>query len=384
MTNSTLLTALCVVSLTLPASANLLAGFDINGDTGPTQAGYAALNGNLTTDSGTASGITVAYTLSSAGDFGRNRGGGGTLAANPREALLQDFVFGSSTVNLSVNITGLAPNTRYRVRTYNYDRTASNNALGLWFTGNDTTFNSNNNLITGHRNLQADATNVHQDLFLTSNGSGAIDLITRGANSTSSLLNGVEVYELQSTIPLATFDANADGTVAAGATALGFSGTTATATTAGLTLNLTTDRADNLRSRGASGDELLDDFAFATDLMTLSLSGLSIGQTYEMTLYAQDLTANMGDITRWDIDAGSGSFTAISTAHYNNQSEGAADLTFLVTPTATTINFSGSGDGASNLVYFNGLSVSSVVPEPGTLALFLMAGMGLAAFRRRR
>ena len=384
MTNSTLLTALCVVSLTLPASANLLAGFDINGDTGPTQAGYAALNGNLTTDSGTASGITVAYTLSSAGDFGRNRGGGGTLAANPREALLQDFVFGSSTVNLSVNITGLAPNTRYRVRTYNYDRTASNNALGLWFTGNDTTFNSNNNLITGHRNLQADATNVHQDLFLTSNGSGAIDLITRGANSTSSLLNGVEVYELQSTIPLATFDANADGAVAAGATALGFSGTTATATTAGLTLNLTTDRADNLRSRGASGDELLDDFAFATDLMTLSLSGLSIGQTYEMTLYAQDLTANMGDITRWDIDAGSGSFTAISTAHYNNQSDGAADLTFLVTPTATTINFSGSGDGASNLVYFNGLSVSSVVPEPGTLALFLMAGMGLAAFRRRR
>ena len=384
MTNSTLLTALCTLSLTLPASANLLAGFDINGDTGPTQAGYAALNGNLTIDSGTASGITVAYTLSSAGDFGRNRGGGGTLAANPREALLQDFVFGSSTVNLSVNITGLAPNTRYRVRTYNYDRTASNNALGLWFTGNDTTFNSNNNLITGHRNLQADATNVHQDLFLTSNGSGAIDLITRGANSTSSLLNGVEVYDLQSTIPLATFDANADGAVAAGATALGFSGTTATATTAGLTLNLTTDRADNLRSRGASGDELLDDFAFATDLMTLSLSGLSIGQTYEMTLYAQDLTANMGDITRWDIDAGSGSFTAISTAHYNNQSEGAADLTFLVTPTATTINFSGSGDGATNLVYFNGLSVSSVVPEPGTLALFLMAGMGLAAFRRRR
>ena len=55
-----------------------------------------------------------------------------------------------------------------------------------------------------------------------------------------------------------------------------------------------------------------------------------------------------------------------------------------MTPTATTINFSGSGDGATNLVYFNGLSVSSVVPEPGTLALFLMAGMGLAAFRRRR
>ena len=381
---------LSAVSLGIPTIAQgdavltPLASFDADGQGGPTQSGFASLDADLLTDSAVQNGITLSFTTDAAGK-GRDRGASGTLTGHPEADLLRDFVYSSTLLNL--DLSGLSSNTRYMARIYSLDRSANNGNIHYLLNGQyatSQTLPGNNSVITAHRTITSSATQSHYDVLVTSGGSGEAHLTMQ--NRQLPFFNGLQLFEAPDTPNLvARFDVDDinDAQTAPGWTQLTFNDsalTTGAATSNGITVTVTTDRTDSLRNRiGADNmDDVVEDFVFGNATMTVEVAGLTAGSMYEVTVYSQDLDGNLDNFFRWELDPGDASTDVLRAAHYNNESVGAADITFFIEPASSTITL--TGEEVNGIIVFNGIEIRAV-PEPATLAL---AALGLGGLRRRR
>ncbi|MCA9247751.1 MAG: PEP-CTERM sorting domain-containing protein [Planctomycetales bacterium] len=191
--------------------------------------------------------------------------------------------------------------------------------------------------------------------------------------------------------PIAHFDMDDDDALSptqSGYTSLDLG--TGFATENGVTLTIAGGLSDD-RDRDELGllvghpdADILRDFAFVaggTDVL-LDLTGLAPYGLYEVTITSFDRTANNGEVSEWFDTSVSGSLLA---THTNNTADpDAADFSFMISASPSgTFRIAADPQAGSNIVIFNSLGISQVVPEPSTALLLGIGLVGLCVRRRR-
>ncbi len=147
--------------------------------------------------------------------------------------------------------------------------------------------------------------------------------------------------------------------------------------------------APGLYSSGSVNDLLNSNFftdAGAAGSITLSFSGLNIGQEYRVQSFHLMDTGNEGSREMFYDAAGANDSAAFEQTYTSGSLSNAVAMTFSFTADAVTQNVSllpvdpGAGIDRS---YLNGIAVYAV-PEPSTTALMVLGGVGAIAFLRRR
>jgi hypothetical protein len=164
-------------------------------------------------------------------------------------------------------------------------------------------------------------------------------------------------------------------------------GTTTLASSAGAVFGTT----DNFGSSSAPFTGLSADYqrlaangAFATSgTLTLTLSGLVVGQTYLFEWWVSDSRAAVGPHRQGTATAGN----AVQLQFNAQGTEGGVGQfaigTFTADATSEVISFSGQSDGVVGAAPQINAFELRVIPEPSTIALLLVGG-ALSILRRRR
>lgn len=398
---ATVMMVLAVSSQTQAALVSV-AAFDVNLDSSAvTQSGFTAINdGDASAAATPYSAIdgAVTLTITNPHNQDRDRGVGGAIAGHPQADLLRDFAFSTNTQSMVVQLSGLNPNQEYVITAFGLDRQFNTNASAAWFSGTVAAGQSANgdNFLTTHQNRTDDASGADFNLILTSSAAGTIDFAGRGAGGVPgagefAFLNGLEVFERPTLTSVIDVDVN---DIASPKTEVGFvpltlsavGSTTGSVTDNGVTVTVTTDRTDTPdRDRNNTpGEDLLDDFIFANDILDVQIDGLVEGQFYELTVFSLDTNGNNGQQSQWLLNG-----EILKTDHFNGT--GVANLdagsftVYLTAPSSSiTLNARNVPGRTGDLLFFNGISIATkVIPEPTTALLGLMGLAGLATRRRR-
>lgn len=221
------------------------------------------------------------------------------------------------------------------------------------------------------------------------------------------------LFDLQGT---ATESATQDGWTALEAPNTNASTFTASATSAPVTATIAATGGGFLAGRSSNGQDRGGDLSNLThedvhgDLiaarggnggMLLTLDGLIVGVETTVTAFHNDANggnsgfAVVGNPVLPTIVSGADLVSATTGAHTNLSRPGVAtssgpyedsDLVpsvIVFTPTSSTTQLLFSSDNSSDFLPVSGITVA-IVPEPSTIALLGLAGIGLVAARRRK
>ena len=132
----------------------------------------------------------------------------------------------------------------------------------------------------------------------------------------------------------------------------------------------------------ASGlEDLLDDFLYNGNPATLTLSGLTPGETYKLRLYVGGFGGSLQDFT-FDDTVGPTLVDDIPRDAGNGSVPGSIDYTYTLGVGDTDLVMTVAPVDGSNTFHFYGFS-NEVVPEPSTLGLGLLGALALVMRRRR-
>ena len=197
-------------------------------------------------------------------------------------------------------------------------------------------------------------------------------------------------------VTIAAFDVN-NG---ASPTQANFEGLASTGAGTQNGVSLTSTVLDEFRDRGPGGggaghilgnpmSDLLRDFGFENDAssVTFDLAGLLPDTEYFVSVYGYDGAGNGGTTTDYFQDMVGG--TPLGTTVNNGPNPDLSEASFFVTSDALggISLIANQRAGTPNIILFNGLSISQVVPEPTSIMLWSLIGLGLAGlglFRARR
>jgi hypothetical protein len=154
-----------------------------------------------------------------------------------------------------------------------------------------------------------------------------------------------------------------------------------------------TGSANGLTNSPVGGNFLAADGAYQTQAIQQTISGLVVGQKYDLSFYwagAQQSGYNGLNAEQWIVSLGN---QTISTALVQNSSHGFTGwmeekFTYTATSTTEVLSFLAHGvpNGVPPFSLLDGVSLKAQVPEPSTIALFF-AGLavvgGASRFRRR-
>ncbi len=163
-----------------------------------------------------------------------------------------------------------------------------------------------------------------------------------------------------------------------------------------LTIDATVDHQLEHRDRGVLGalgtftqSDLLRDFAVSKDgnsqrALTATISGLSAGSFYEVSIWSYDPFASTSFLTSWTAN-GSTVKSGYSQNHGAPLSNSDYQFNFIVAANgAGNVDISGIPQDASDGVRINGIQLATApapVPEPSIVALLLVGVLGLAVTR---
>lgn len=151
--------------------------------------------------------------------------------------------------------------------------------------------------------------------------------------------------------------------------------------------------ANGLTNSPAGGNFLAADGAYQTQAVKQTISGLVVGQKYDLSFYwagAQQAGYNGINSEQWIVSLGN---QTISTALVQNASHGFTGwmqekFTYTATSTTEVLSFLafGTPTGVPPFSLLDGVSLTAQVPEPSTVALFVagLALVGGASRLRRR
>jgi cysteine-rich repeat protein len=282
---------------------------------------------------------------------------------------------------LRVTLRWLEPDTDYVVRLYGHDTADAYGKPTLWFRGDATTLDSDDNaaFLTGHRNVNnLVAGEGYTEVILRSDAEGAISVVGRGldyaGDDRTAVLSAVEVLRPPPTELVARFDVDAAPGVgtAPGATSLSFDDSvewSGEATASGITVRVTSDRIGALHARTAA-DPLLADFIDGRDQLAVDVSGLEPGRLYAFTVYSTDLDHNLYAASRWRVEEPGHEPIVVHDFHMNlHRADAGAAFTFFHRASTTSFRLRGEDVITSlstnpSLVIFNGLDIA-VAPEVG-------------------
>ena len=335
-----------------------------------------------------------------------NRGGvtnGGSLTVAD---VYNDFAFNNfgtpSGMTLTLAGSGIRPNTDYDLTFYSYDDLGTAAAHSVSYTGTSGTVGSAGPLAyTTGVDPTTDGQYAATGTF-TSNASGVltIDMVDTNPGGNDGIrFNALQVDGPAAPsvgAPILRLDFDDAGP---SPTETGFSsyeevvngGTRSFATTAG-TLD---DRAVPLDGGGLTFGELYRDYAFRNDngTITVEIDGLVADELYELTWYIYD--RNNGDTPFGTISPDDAGNTTgdILTWFYDGNLDPVSDdqyaFTGIWSSSDTSLEFDITGT-SGNRVRVNGLELrpvlAEVVPEPASIALWFLLGLGLVGygFLRRR
>ena len=185
---------------------------------------------------------------------------------------------------------------------------------------------------------------------------------------------------------LACFDADGQG----GPTNTGYESIALVTTQNGVTLTITNSTIGNFNNRDRGGsrpaidgrpdEALLQDF-FSLDVgATLTFSGLSANQSYDVTIYSYDAQFANNSTTTWyqdSVDPGN----LLGTITSNVNSPDTSQMTVSLTSNASGEIVVVGGAGSDGRIRFNGIEI---VPEPSSSALAASGLLLLLGQRRRK
>lgn len=191
---------------------------------------------------------------------------------------------------------------------------------------------------------------------------------------------------------------SATGWTSTGYTFVFASGTAATTGAKGVYGNVKlwgpgTGAANGLSNSPVGGNFLAADGAYQTKAIQQTISGLVVGQKYDLSFYwagAQQSGYNGLNSEQWIVSLGN---QTIKTALVQNSSHGFTGwmqetFTYTATSTNEVLSFLANGvpNGVPPFSLLDGVSLKAQVPEPSTVALFIagLALVGGAARSRRR
>ena len=123
------------------SKADVIIAVDVGTAGSPVQPGFLPWNlggigGSITNPS---NGVSITMPSADAFQGNRDRGAGGVLTGSPIAALLQDFAHSSGAAgnvpSMTLVVSGLLPNTDYKVSLFAFDRTDNNGRGTTWYPG---------------------------------------------------------------------------------------------------------------------------------------------------------------------------------------------------------------------------------------------------------
>lgn len=151
--------------------------------------------------------------------------------------------------------------------------------------------------------------------------------------------------------------------------------------------------ANGLTGSPAGGNYVAADPQFITDSIRQTISGLTIGQTYNLSFYyaaAQQFGFDGETTEGWHVTFGSQTFdtTTINLPNHGFSGWSLATTTFTASATSQVLSFLATGGPSGSQPPFSlldGVSLTGGVPEPAAWALMIMGfgGIGVAVRRRR-
>lgn len=132
----------CFLACAAESKADIVIAVDVGTATSPVQPGFMQwdLGGVPASITNPSNGVSVSVPTADAFQGNRDRGAGGVLAGSPIAALLQDFAHSSGAApnnipNMTLVVSGLLPNTDYKVSLFAFDRTDNNGRGTSWYFG---------------------------------------------------------------------------------------------------------------------------------------------------------------------------------------------------------------------------------------------------------
>ena len=146
---------------------------------------------------------------------------------------------------------------------------------------------------------------------------------------------------------------------------------------------------NNVAGKAEDGVNFIELDGAENDKIAQALKGLVIGRTYDVSFWFSDRSGVAGSSQGWQLAIG-GDYAAKEKGTSFNTSGGNEwqqfEGSFTATKTSEVFSLWGIGTSDSYGTSIDNISVTSAVPEPGTLGFFAagLAVLGLAARRRRQ
>lgn len=216
---------------------------------------------------------------------------------------------------------------------------------------------------------------------LTLAGSASAATITWGSAAAISSSTDVSTT---GTLVTAAYMGNAGSQVVNGVTFSAAAATAGTSSYTGFTLSTIDAVAGTQPGSGPSGvtgsyatilDQMAENFIGGTTL-TLTLTGLTLNQEYQLQFWAADYRTQYGDLGRSETLTAGNTSGSLSFLRNGGSASGSYILgTFTADGTTQAITVNGTGDAIVNAFQVR------AIPEPGAA---LLGGLGMLALLRRR